>query len=32
MAINPQIFRGYDIRGVAGKELSEAVVETVLNR
>ena len=29
MKINPQIFREYDIRGIAGKDLTEDVVERV---
>jgi len=29
MDINPQIFREYDIRGIAGKDLTEAVVERI---
>ncbi|HNR36285.1 MAG TPA: phosphomannomutase/phosphoglucomutase, partial [Candidatus Hydrogenedentes bacterium] len=29
MQINPQIFREYDIRGIAGKDLTEDVVERV---
>jgi len=28
-AVNPQIFRGYDIRGVVGKDLDEEVVEKI---
>lgn len=29
MKINPQIFRGYDIRGLVGEELSEEVLYTI---
>jgi len=29
MKINPQIFREYDIRGIAGTDLTEEIVETV---
>ena len=29
MSINPQIFREYDIRGIAGKDLTEEVMETL---
>ena len=29
MRINPYIFRGYDIRGVAGKDLTPKIVEYI---
>ncbi|MFA6492795.1 MAG: phosphomannomutase/phosphoglucomutase [Patescibacteria group bacterium] len=29
MKINPYIFRGYDIRGIAGKDLNAEIVETI---
>ena len=29
MQINPEIFREYDIRGIAGKDLDESSMETI---